>query len=86
MEPAAASGVIIEGNTFNAPVPSNNYALAIWSNKDSCNDTCGWGVMTNYRIRNNYIWSLINRMSTDSSTVICGNTGPGAPAAWARSC
>ncbi len=80
------SGVVMEGNTFNAPVPSNNYALAIWSNKDSCNDTCGWGVMTNYRIRNNYIWSLMNRMTTDSSTVICGNRGPGASAAWAAAC
>jgi len=85
-KPPTYQGVILEGNTFNAPVPSNNYALAIWSNKDSCNDTCGWGVMTNYRIKNNYIWSLMNRMTTDSSTVTCGNTGPGAPASWAAVC
>jgi hypothetical protein len=85
-KPPPYSGVVLEGNTFNAPVPSNNYALAIWSNKDSCNDTCGWGAMTNYRIRNNYIWSLMNRMTTDSSTVTCGNTGPGAPASWAAVC
>jgi len=84
--PPPYSGVILEGNTFNAPVPSNNYALAIWSNKDSCSDTCGWGVMTNYRIRNNYIWSLMNRMTTDSSTVICGNRGPGSPASWTTGC
>ena len=85
-KPPAYTGVVIEGNTFNAPVPSNNYALAIWANKDSCGDTCGWGVMTDYVIRNNFVWSLINRMTTDSSTVICGNTGPGIDAGWDKPC
>ena len=85
-KPPAYDGVVIEGNTFNAPVPSNNYALAIWSNQDTGSCDCNFGVMRNYRIKSNYIWSLINRMSTDSSTVICGNTGPGSPSAWTAVC
>jgi len=85
-KPPAYCCAVIEGNTFNAPNPSSNYALAIWSNQDSGACDCNFGVMTGYKIKNNYIWSLMNRMTADSSTVTCGNTGPGAPAAWKNSC
>lgn len=77
--------VVLEGNTFGPTVPSNNYSLAIWSNKNSCNDTCGWGEMTGYRIRNNFVNTLINRMTRASDTIICGNTG-GVPADWKTAC
>lgn len=75
--PPPYDGVVIEGNTFNAPVPPNG-SLAIWSNRytGSCSTGCDWGAMHNYVIRNNHFASDgINRQYADSTTVVCGNTG-----------
>lgn len=85
--PPPYDGVVLENNRFNQTVPSNNYALAIWSNRytGSCTTGCDFGAMHNYRITGNYVYSLINRQYPDSTTVVCGNTG-NVPASWSVAC